>query len=145
MSGRGNVCSGKCPVGKVSFGEVSRRGIVHSGKCPSGKYLLGNCPRGSVSRGTLQSGNCPHTVSDAILQAYTTSKSTRKTQKSQDIIPVFLLLILNRYLPQARGFFRAFCSISESTNRSVFTLDETSMMEHLMKNVRSLKPFEGAF
>ena len=135
MSVRGNVQQGKCPSRKCPVGELSVRGNVRRGSI---------C-RGSVSRGTVQSGNCPHTVSDAILQAYTTSKSTRKTQKSQDIIPVFLLLILNRYLPQARGFFRAFCSISESTNRSVFTLDETSMMEHLMKKVKSLKLFEGAF
>ena len=132
--------SGKCLFGEMSSRESALRGSAPSGNCPFGEMSVGE-----VSVGELSSGNCPHTVSDTILQAYTTSKSTRQTQKSQDIIPVFLLLILNRYLPQARGFFRAFCSISESTNRSVFTLDETSMMEHLMKKVKSLKLFEGAF
>ena len=63
MSVRGNVLVGKCPVGEVSFEEVSGRGNVRSGKCPSG-----NCPRGSVSRGTIKSGNCPHTVLNTLLQ-----------------------------------------------------------------------------
>ena len=54
MSIRGNVLVGKCPVGKVSFGEVSGRGIARLGKCQSGI-----CPRESVSRGSVRSGNCP--------------------------------------------------------------------------------------
>ena len=37
MSVRGNVLVEKCPVGEVSFREVSGRGIVRSGKRPVGK------------------------------------------------------------------------------------------------------------
>ena len=55
MSVRGNVLVGKCPVGEVSFGEVSGRGIV--GKCPSGIFH-----RGSVSQGSVRSENCPTIV-----------------------------------------------------------------------------------
>ena len=63
MSVRENVLVGKCPVGEVSFGELPVRGIVRSGKCPSREFPSGkcqsrNCARGSVSRGTVQSGNC---------------------------------------------------------------------------------------
>ena len=69
--GRGNVLVRKCPVGEVSFGEMSSRGIVRSGKCPSGrcpsrKCQSGICPRGSVSRGSVRSGNCP-TISVSML------------------------------------------------------------------------------
>ena len=64
MSVWGNVLVGKCPVGEVSFGEVSGREIVcfekcPLGKCPLGKCQSGICPQKSVSRGTVQSGNCP--------------------------------------------------------------------------------------
>ena len=80
-SDRGNVQSGKCPIGELSgrgtfvsgmsgkcpVGEMSGRGIVLSGSCPMGNYPSGNClsgicPRGSVSRGSVQSGKCPVTV-----------------------------------------------------------------------------------
>ena len=54
--GQENVWLGKCPFGEVSFGELPGRGIVRLRKCLSGK-----CPRRSVSRGTVQSGTCPHT------------------------------------------------------------------------------------
>ena len=69
--GRGNVLVRKCPVGEVSFGEMSSRGIVRSGKCPSGrcpsrKCQSGICPRRSVSRGSVRSGNCP-TISVSML------------------------------------------------------------------------------
>ena len=61
MSVRGNVFVVKCPVGKVSFGEVYGWGIVRSGKCPSMKCPSGKCQSGNCPRGTVQSGNCPHT------------------------------------------------------------------------------------
>ena len=44
MSVRGNVLVEKCPVGEVSFREVSGRGIVRSGKRPPGSVRSGNCP-----------------------------------------------------------------------------------------------------
>ena len=69
MSDRGNVSLGKFSVVEVSVREVSGRRIVHlgeypSGKCPSGKCQSGIYPRGSVSRRTAQSGNCPHITLD---------------------------------------------------------------------------------
>ena len=49
MSVRGNVLVGKCPVGKVSFGEMSRRGIVLRGSLSRAIVL------GKVSVGKLLS------------------------------------------------------------------------------------------
>ena len=46
MCSRGNVLSGKYPLG-----EMSGRGNVKSGKCPSG-----NCPVGDVSVGEVLVG-----------------------------------------------------------------------------------------
>ena len=40
---------GKCPVGEVSFEDLSGRGVVRSGKCPSGKCQSGNRPVGELS------------------------------------------------------------------------------------------------
>ena len=69
MSIRGDVLAGKCPVGEVSFEEVSSRGTVRSGKCPSGKCPSGKCPSGKCQSGiypwgsdsqeSVWSGNCP--------------------------------------------------------------------------------------
>ena len=69
MSIRGDVLAGKCPVGEVSFEEVSGRGTVRSGQCPSGKCPSGKCPSGKCQSGiypwgsdsqeSVWSGNCP--------------------------------------------------------------------------------------
>ena len=56
MSVRGNVLVRKCPVGEVSFGEVSGRGTVHSGKCPSEKFRSGKCQSGGIVLGEVSVG-----------------------------------------------------------------------------------------
>ena len=74
ISDWGNVLGGKCPVGEVSVGQVSGRGSGQLGNCPVGEVAVGELsvgemsvriyPRGSVSRGTVQSGNCPTNYND---------------------------------------------------------------------------------
>ena len=59
ISGRGNVQPEKCPVG-----EIVTRANVWSGKCQAGELLVGELSsrrcvsRGSVGRGNVQSGKC---------------------------------------------------------------------------------------
>ena len=59
MSGRGNVQSEKCPLG-----EIAARGYVWSGKCQVGEVSVGELTsrgcvnRGSVGQGKVQSGKC---------------------------------------------------------------------------------------
>ena len=68
MSGRGNVRSGKCLSGEMSSRVSVLQGSVRSGNCPFGEMSIGEVSVGEVSvgelssRGTVQSGNCPHTV-----------------------------------------------------------------------------------
>ena len=55
--------SGKCRVGEMPVRENVQLGKCPSGKCPVGESSVrGNVRRESVSRGTVQSGNCPHTI-----------------------------------------------------------------------------------
>ena len=58
-SNRGNVFMGKYPVGEVSVKEFSGQGIAQLGNCPLKKCQSGIRPRKSVSRGIVQSGDCP--------------------------------------------------------------------------------------
>ena len=59
MPVRENVLVGKCPVGEVSFGEVSGRGIVHSGKCAVGEVSSRRSVLGEVSVGELSAYRKP--------------------------------------------------------------------------------------